>query len=373
MTARAPRILVSAGEPSGDLHAAGVVKAIRQLLPNAVFEAVGGPRLEAAGAEPRFPMERLSQMGFGSVLASLPLHYRLFQSLRDDLIAGRYDLAILVDYPGLHLRVARAARAAGVPVLYYIAPQLWAWRPERATRLRSDVDRLAVILPFEADFFSRLGVPATYVGHPLLDRGPWPSRTEARLQLGISLQGRVLGIFPGSRNTEIGRHWPRFRDAALELLNLRVCDQVIVAATAKGSYPHPGPITLYRGDPTPVFAAADVALAKSGTTTLEAALADTPMVVSYAASRLTRAIGKRLMTVKWISLVNLIAGRAVVPEFWRDPVSTEALVEAARPLFESESESRKQQLAGLAEVRARLGEAGAASRVAHLALQLVGA
>ena len=237
--------------------------------------------------------------------------------------------------------------------------------------MRSDVDRLAVILPFEADFFSRLGVPATYVGHPCLTEGL--GRAEPR-------PGSSWGCIYGPGFRYLSRE-PKHRNwASLApvpgcgfILNLWVCDQVIVAATAKRSCPIPGPITLYRGDPTPVFAAADVALAKSGTTALEAALADTPMVVSYAASRLTRAIGKRLMTVKWISLVNLIAGRAVVPEFWRDAVVTEALVEAARPLFESESESRKQQLAGLAEVRARLGEAGAASRVAHLALQLVGA
>jgi lipid-A-disaccharide synthase len=188
----------------------------------------------------------------------------------------------------------------------------------------------------------------------------------------MSLQDRVLGIFPGSRSAEINRHWPLFRAAAHQLLAEQICDRVVVAATDRDRYPEPGPIMVHRGDPAPVFAAADVALAKSGTTTLEAALADTPMVVAYLASRLTRMLAARMMTVRWISLVNLIAGWAVVPELWRSDVSSSALVSAARPLF-VDGPARRGQLEGLAQVREHLGQAGAAERVAGMALELVGA
>jgi lipid-A-disaccharide synthase len=369
----APRIFVSAGEPSGDLHGAGVVAALRQRYPDAAIEALGGPRMAAAGAQVRYPMEGLAAFGLVEVVTKLGAHLRLLRALRADFRAGRYDLVILIDYPGFHVRVAEAARRAGTKVLYYIAPQLWAWRPGRARRFASAVDRLAVVLPFEQRFFGGLGLRSDYVGHPLVERTGWPTRAAARARLGVRPQERVLGIFPGSRSQEIRRLWAPFRDAARRLLEEGRCDRVLVAGTPGSAYPDPGPLEIVTEDPVAVFAAADAALAKSGTTTLEAALADVPMVVAYKVHPLTWHMFQRLRTVRWVSLVNLVAEREVVPELLQDAAETERLVEALRPLLDPRDPRTIAQREGLALVRTRLGDPGATTRVVALADELLGA
>jgi lipid-A-disaccharide synthase len=373
MIARAaPRIFVSAGEPSGDLHGAGVVQALRARHPDAVIEALGGPRMAAAGATIRYPMEGLAAFGLVEVVTKLGAHLRLLRALRADFRASRYDLVILIDYPGFHVRVAEAARQAGTKVLYYIAPQLWAWRPGRARRFASAVDRLAVVLPFEQRFFGRLGLRSEYVGHPLVDRGAWPTRAAARERLGIPATSRVLGIFPGSRHQEIRRLWAPFREAAGRLLDEGHCDRVLVAGTPNGEYPDPGRLEILRGDPIPVFAAADAALAKSGTTTLEAALADVPMVVAYKVHPLTWLMFQRVRTVEWVSLVNLVAEREVVPEMLQDRAEAGLLASALRPLLDPRDPRTIAQREGLALVRQRLGSPGATTRVVALADELLG-
>ena len=373
MTSAPIRIFVSAGEPSGDLHGAGVVKALRRRYPHAVIEGFGGPAMSAVGARVLFPMEEYSAMGLVEVITSVPAHLRLVRILGERFRSEPYDLVLLIDYPGFHLRLAASAHQSGARVLYYIPPQLWAWRPGRAKRLRGVVDRLAVILPFEKRAFGALGLSAEFVGHPLVDDMPAPDhRALAREDLGIPAQDRVLAIFPGSRKLEVRNHWPIFRDVARQMLAEGRCDRVIMAARPVGQYPDPGPIEVHRGDSLTVLSAADAVLAKSGTTTLQAALTDTPMVVAYRTHPWTYRIARRLMKVQWISLVNLIAEREVVPELMQHEVTAARILAELRPLLDASDPRTRAQRDGLALVRERLGPPGAAERVSDIAAELIG-
>jgi lipid-A-disaccharide synthase len=348
-----------------------VVRALRERFPDAEIEAFGGAEMAAAGARVVWPMERYTVMGFAEVIAKIPAHARLLRELSRRFRARRYDLVILIDYPGFHLRVAESARAAGLKVLHYIAPQFWAWRPERAKRFRRAVDRFAVIFPFEAPFFQSLGLPAEYVGHPLLDRPPAPDRVAARAALGIPATARVLGLFPGSRNQELARHWVAFRNAGLEVLRRGAAEVAVVATIPGGDYPNPADLMLARSDPATVLAATDAVLAKSGTTTLEAALADRPMVAAYRVHPLTGWMARRLIRVPWISLPNLIANAPVVTELVQGEVRADRLAEAIEPLLDPDHASTVAQRAGLAKVRDAVGGPGAARRVATIAADLL--
>ena len=363
------RILLSAGEPSGDLHGAGVVAALRAARPDLLLEGNGGPHMAAAGMTIRCDSATLSALGFLEVIRTIPRHLRLLRSITTEARARRYLLAILVDYPEFHLRLGAALRAAGVPVIQYVAPQLWAWRPGRLPRLRRAADRLAAILPFEEPWFTSRGITCHFVGHPVLDRH-WPSRDEARVVLRLPPEVPVLGIFPGSREGEIDRNWPLFRDVARRMLAEGRCHRVVVAGTAGGYYPDAAPFMVQRGNPEQVLAASTAALVKSGTTTLEAACTGTPIVVAYRTSRTTYEIARRLIMTRWIGLVNLVLDESLVPEFWHLPVSAEPVADALRPLLEVESQAHRAQRTGLARAHALLGSPGAGRRVAEMALEL---
>ncbi|MFN2315395.1 MAG: lipid-A-disaccharide synthase [Gemmatimonadales bacterium] len=366
----APRIFVSAGEPSGDLHGAALVESLRDRFPGVHLTGFGGPRMAAAGVDLRWRMEGYTALGLIEVVGKVPRHWRLLRRMRRLFNARAIDLVIVVDYPGFHLRVAEAAKAAGIPVLYYVAPQLWAWWPGRARRLARAVDAMAVILPFEAEFFRTVGITAEYVGHPLSET-PRPARAVARQVLGIGPDANVLGLFPGSREGELRRLWPAFRDAGRRLLEAGRCEQVLVAGTVEGQYPEPGPVQVVRGQTAAVLAAADAGLVKSGTTTLEAAMADLPMVVAYRVHPMTARLARRMLRVEWLSLVNLVADGPVVPELWQDEVTGQGLAQAAWPLLDAADPVTIAQREGLEMVRANLGGAGAAGRVAAMAARLL--
>ncbi len=328
--------------------------------------------MAAAGAVVRFPMEQYTVMGLTEALTKVPRHWRLLHRLGRDLRAGRYDLVILVDYPEFNLRLAVAAHEAKIPTLYFIAPQLWAWRPRRAATIRAAVNHLAVILPFETEYFHGLGIAATFVGHPLVEQS-WPTRTEARTALGLHERDRVLALLPGSRVQETQRLWPAFREVGLQLLAEGACDTVLLAARMESDYPDHGPIRLHDGESARVLAAADAALVKSGTTTLEAACTGTPMVVAYRVHPLTAWIARRLLSITRISLVNLIGSEEIVPEFLQEAAKPEHLIAAVRPLLDQDGIEARKQRAALESVRSRLGAPGAAQRVVAVAEGLLAA
>jgi lipid-A-disaccharide synthase len=366
-------VFVSAGEPSGDAHAAALVTALRRAEPGIRVEGVGGPKLDAAGAVLMARIEDLTVIGFAEVLAKLPAHWRLLRAIERRLARGDVKLVILTDYPGFHLRVAAMAHRMGVPVMYFIAPQLWAWHESRVKNMARDVARLAVILPFEERFFNERGVKTTFVGHPLLDRPKVGEKPEVKARLGLDPKRPVLGLFPGSRAQEAARLWPVFRDAARIVMKSRPDVQCLVAAAGKAEYPDAGAIGLVADRPAECFAASDAALSKSGTTTLEAALAGAPQVIAYRMNPISYFLARRLVRVPFIGMVNLVAGRLVAPEFVQADATPERLAQAVLPLLVDGSAERRAQLEGLAEVRRLLGGPGAAARAAAIARELLAA
>ncbi|MEJ7811265.1 MAG: lipid-A-disaccharide synthase [Gemmatimonadaceae bacterium] len=363
-----------AGETSGDLHAAGVAAELRRRRPDLTLTGVGGVRMAAEGVILLERAERMAVMGFAEVLRHVPRHYALLRAIRSRLRGGQVRLLVLIDYPGFNMKVARAAQAARVPVLYYVTPQVWAWGRGRLTELARTVTRAAVILPFEEQLLREHGVDATFVGHPLLDRArALPDRAAARRALRLPPDGPVLALFPGSRAQEIARHLDAFV-ATARIVESRVRGLRVVICAAPG-IPLDGQTSGYpvvRGPSFTVLRAADAALCKSGTTTLEAAVADCPLAVVYRTSWWTYALAKRFVKIPRIGLVNIVAGREVAPEFVQDAVQPERIAAALVPLLSRESPTRRAMLADLADVRRQLGEAGAASRVASMALELLG-
>ncbi|MBI4421452.1 MAG: lipid-A-disaccharide synthase [Gemmatimonadetes bacterium] len=367
---RALRVCVCAGEPSGDRHAAALLHALREQRSDVQMEGVGGEHMEAAGAVLLARTESLASVGFVEPLTRLAAHAFLLSRLRRRFRERRYDLVILVDYPGFNLQVARAAASAGIPALYYIAPQAWAWAPGRAERLRRTVQALAVILPFEEAFFRSRGVPARFVGHPLME-GPWPERTAARATLGIDPQARVLALLPGSRASEVRRLWPVLRDAARRLRAWEPDLEILVAGVAGAEYPESDDVRVSLGGAAMALAAADCVLCKAGTGTLEAAVVGVPSVVVYRTDPWSYAVARRVARVRFVGLVNLLAGRSVVPELIQRDARVETIAAAAQPLLDPQGTAAQKQRAAYAEVRAQLGGPGAARRTAAWALEMV--
>ena len=371
--AGAPTIFISAGEESGDLHGAALARALRERYPAARLIGLGGARMRAQGVETLAGLDELAVMGFVEVIKHLPFFIGLRKKVFAALESERVDLVIPIDYPGFNLRLARPARASGIPVLYYIAPQVWAWHKSRLRDLGRDADEVAVVLPFEEDFLRKGGVNASFVGHPLLDRAePELPRDAWAWARGLDPDRPILALFPGSRAQEVGRHLDLFSAAADLVVRRRADAQPVIGV--------PGGMDrgVYAGARWPLIDSAGgllqyatAALAKSGTTTLEAALALTPLVVVYRMNAASYALARRVVKVPHIALANLIAEDRVAPEFVQDAATPEALADAVLPLLDAESEARRQMIAGFARVRDRLGGPGASRRVAELAAELL--
>jgi len=368
------KVLFVAGEASGDLHAAGVAGVLRRIRPDLELAAVGGPRLAEQGVELIHRDHQQGVMGFLEVLKHVPRHFLLLRTIRGMLARGEIALVILIDYPGFNMKVAAAAKAAGVPVLYYVTPQVWAWGAGRLPKLAELVTKAAVILPFEEPLLRGHGIDATFVGHPLLDRAHnMPTKEEARESLGLPQNATVLALFPGSRQQEIDRHIDDFVATARELQARVPGLQVIVSVAPTVALDSDRcPFRLVHSASLSVLRAADAGLCKSGTTTLEASIADCPLVVAYRTGRISFALAKRLVKVPSIGLVNVVAGREVAPEFIQDKIVPGRIAPVLQDLLDKSSPRRREMLAGLAEVRARLGTPGAAERVARMASDLAG-
>lgn len=368
-------ILFVAGEASGDLHAAGVARDLAARNAPYSLVGIGGAEMAGAGVQLVERSENLAVMGFAEVLKHLPRHYALLRELTRRIRSGNVALVVLIDYPGFNMKLAAAAKAAGVPVLYYIVPQVWAWGAGRLAELARIVTKAAVILPFEEELFRKHGVDATFVGHPLLDRlGALPSRDEARRILQLPADAPVLALFPGSRAQEIARHMAPFTEAAMALRRRHPTLQVIVSA-APGVRIDPAhcPFPVVAQSSSVIMRAADAALCKSGTTTLEAAVTGCPLVVAYRTSAITYAAARRVVKIPRIGLVNVVAGREVAREFVQGALQAQPVADALEPLLDRTSPERQRLTDGLAEVRRMLGSPGAAGRVAEMALAMTGA
>jgi len=371
-----PKILISAGEASSDMYAARLATALKQRT-GAEFFGMGGPRMAEAGVELVADYHEVAVVGIAEVLHKIPSVVGVQNRLAREAVRRHATLAILVDSPGTHLGVARRLKKHLIPVGYFIGPQVWAWRAGRVRVVKRLVNRMVVIFPFEENIYRDAGVPVDYVGHPLVDVvRPSMTRDEFAARHGFDPERLIVALLPGSRRNEIAQNYPRIV-AACELLAREMKasgDLQFAHAAAPGlgadlfeSYgTRPGvEIKRIEGSAYDTLAAADCAIVASGTATVEAALLGTPMVVVYRVAPVTAAILRRMVKTPFISMVNLVAGRRLVPELIQDDFTPAAVAAEVRYLLES-SDGRDEMKAGLAEVRARLGSGGAIERAADV-------
>jgi lipid-A-disaccharide synthase len=376
-----PAILLSAGEASGDLHGATLCRALRELHPGVRLVGMGGPRMAAAGMELVADVSGHAVVGTSEALGRIPRLYRAYRLLKARLIEERPRALVVIDFPEFNLRLARIARRAGVPVVYFIPPQLWAWRRGRIRQMARRVSRVLAVLPFEEKLYRDAGVPVDFVGHPVLDVLPLDlDRAEARRRLGVDPVESLIGLLPGSRREEVERLLPPMLVAAKRLSAAGVArrfalglapavDVAAVGRLVKSAIEEGGPrVDIFERRTYEVMAAADVVLISSGTATLEAALLGAPMVVCYRVSRVTEAVVRLLIKVRWCSLPNLIANRGVVPEVLQDELTGQRLAGEALRLIEDPAAASAQR-AAFEQVRAQLGAPGVGRRAAQAVIE----
>ena len=371
--------MIVAGEASGDIYGADLAREALRLAPDLHFFGIGGERMREAGVETLVDSADMAVVGLVEVLKHFDVISAAFLKLKQRLRTDPPSLLILIDYPGFNLRLAKVAKRAGVRVLYYISPQIWAWRRGRVRKIARLVDHMAVILPFEAPFYERAGVPVTFVGHPMLDMvRVEASHDAAAAGFGLNPAQRIVGLFPGSRRSEIERLLPvivataarlreRFPDLqfVLPLASTLTDQDVLPPLQAAGIE-----VMIVRQGIHDLIRACDAVISVSGTVTLEIALVGTPMVIIYRLSPLTYQVAKRLVKVEHIGLCNIVAGQTVVRELIQDDANPEQIAdEIEKILTDSAYSCRIRER--LATVRARLGGGGASANVARLILTLL--
>jgi lipid-A-disaccharide synthase len=372
-----PRLLLSCGEPSGDLYAGALVDALRSLQPHVDVFGLGGPGLAASGGRLIGDYRGLAVTGLTEAVARLPRSLDTLRRLQEAARRERPEAFVAIDFPDFNFRLARRMKALGIPVAYYISPQIWAWRPGRLKTIREIADRVLVIFPFEEELYQRAGVPVEFVGHPLVELAkPSAPRERFLRSIGLRTEAPTVAVLPGSRPNEVGRILPDLVRAAARIRQRVGATQFVFArapsldddlfAPARGL----AGSAVVEGDTDAAIASADVVLTASGTATVQTALHDRPMVVVYRLSPLTYRLGRRFVKVDTFAMVNLIAGERVVPELIQDAFTPDAVAaEAVSMLTDEDRVARIRH--GLARVRQKLGGPGASRRAAAAVLRLV--
>jgi lipid-A-disaccharide synthase len=370
------KVMIIAGEASGDIHGARLVKAMKALRPGLAFFGIGGRVLRQAGVRITVDNAQLAVVGISEALSKLKILLKALRAAKGDLKRIRPDLLIVIDFPDFNLRVATMARKLGIPVMYYISPQIWAWRTGRVRKIKAVVDHMVVIFPFEVAFYESRQVPVTFVGHPLLD-GMTP-RASGPAKEGPRETGVLIGLLPGSRNEEVRRLLPTMVEVA-DVLSQHIpgarfvipvassVDRALVETMVEGRVTRFFILSDGLGD---VLHEATLVITASGTVTLEAAIAGTPMIIVYKVSHFSYWLAKRLVRVEHIGLANLVAGKRVVPELIQHQASTDQIALEALKLLKDEArlaEMRRQ----LGRVAQQLGAPGASQRAAQVAIDLL--
>ena len=369
-------LLLSAGEASGDMYAARLATALRQRIDVQIF-GMGGPQMRAAGVEIVMDYSEVAVVGITEILKHLPSLLQAMNRLVVEAVQRKPALAILTDFPGFHLRLARKLRPNGVQNVYYVCPQFWAWRPWRVNLIRRRFAKALCIFPFEKDFFSRAGVPTEFIGHPLVGAVvPTKDRKQFCERHGLTPSRTVVTVLPGSRRAELLHHLPVLQEACARI-NGKVPAQFVVAAARtqdvdmlKTGWPSGLSLRVVEGETYNALAAADTAIVSSGTATVEAALLNVPAVVVYRVSPLTATLAKPLVRTPYFAMVNLIAEKRVVPELVQNDFTPQAVADETLRLLQDPN-ARNSQRAGLAEVRRRLGPPGAVERAADQIVSLL--
>jgi len=357
--------MLVAGEPSGDALGGPLMAALKKEFgPELSFMGIGGEAMTGQGLESLFPMSDLSIMGIAEILPRIPLIRRRLAEAEALARDARPDALVTIDAPGFNFRLARRLAGQGIPLIHYVAPTVWSWRPGRAKEIAGFLDHLLAVLPFEPPYFDVEGLPCTFVGHTAVSAvaGDGPAFREAH---GIDTDAVVLGILPGSRKGEIARHAPVFADVATELVrdikNLHIVTPTVphVADSVRQVFSTiPAPVTVVDGEQkTGAFAAMNAALAASGTVTLELSLAAVPCIAAYRMNPITIAIIRRLAKAKAISLTNLILEKDIIPEFIQERCRTDVLFPALKEVLFDE-QARERQISASADVAAALGAGG---------------
>jgi len=364
------RLYILTGEPSGEAHAAAVVRAMRDVQPDLAIRGIGGDAMAAEGVELVEHVRHTAIMGFAEVLRKIGYIRQLMARVKDDIQRFGPDRILIVDYPGFNLRMATWARKAGYPVDMYIAPQVWAWKRRRIHRMARDLQRLYVILPFEAAHYAEVPLRVEYVGHPLADDVLPPSPGSAadwRQRMGLPLDGQILALLPGSRRQEIERMLPCLQDAAGQLTSFL---PVVAGAPGRVREDYNTALPVVFGETRALYRHATAGIVTSGTATLEAALSGMPQVVAYKTSPLTYRLARWFSNVRFISLVNLVLNREVVPELIQGACTPDKLSAALKDRCTPASLSRHQE--DLGQLRTALSKKGAALNVARGVLRLDG-